>query len=211
MNVARHHLAAISLAVLAAAVLTIAQPLAESDDSTRTITIDQIRLGQPVLPGLPVILWQGDSLMVSVPGDAGAVDASELSDRLVRLHEDEVFESHWRELVGAVAAAATPLGSDPAMLRHFNLETLPNMLLARPELVQALMTGNAPEKALPYGRTECIKRTWGNLEQVCSLWIGWVCTRHENKCNTSVNAATCFEDEPIVCPSAVSDLSLQYD
>ena len=151
--------------------------------------------------------------MVSVPGGVEPLDASDLSERLVQLHEDEVFESHWREFVGAVAGAAQPLGTTPAMLRRFNLETLPNMLLARPELIHALLTGEAPREAAPYGNKVCFERTYGMRQHHCELEIWGICLDDvTDGCDTSVEQAwSCHVDKYIVCPTAVNFLTPRFD
>jgi hypothetical protein len=179
------------------------------------LTTDQIRLGRPILEGLPLIYWRDGGLVVSVVPGAEPWEDDELMARLERLHGDPTFERAWRGFAHEVFQVAGAMRLSGEAADRFNLEVLPELLLAHPELVEALLSGEMAETADPphaNGPKVCIERHYGASVMECCATILSLCVWHcKIDCDTSKTATSCYEDTEIPCPDGSSTMSLRLD
>lgn len=167
-------------------------------------TISNIRLNQPILEGLPLIYFENGNVLVAPAPGATPEVAAIIANRIDSLSLDRGFRRAWLEFLLAVENAGSVICTTPEATDSFNLNTLPQILLARPDLVEALQTGIPPAgigAAHFMGDEECIHRKWGDWVWHCTDYIGPFCSHYNKKCDTDIDAHVCAEETTIQCPT----------
>jgi hypothetical protein len=181
-------------------------------------SVDDIRLTQPILPGMPLLYWQGDGVVVSAGPGADELEIDDLFERLERLHAIPSFEASWGRFVAEVTQTARAMHVSPETAARFNLEVLPSILLGHPELVEAFLIGDMglevdEDPPSLHGPVICLERRYGEELAECCLSIFKMCLVYcKAKCYLDRPGTTCYQDVEIPCPGGdKTSVDMEFD
>lgn len=192
-------------------------PFSLATDPTPAQLQANARLDQGVVDGAPIVYFENGAVVVMPPPNASPAVVAAMTTRMDALIRDVAFRGAWLEFLIAARAAGNAVCSTPALCHSFNLDTIPQLLLARPKLVQALATGVIPPglgEIHPMGSKEIIERTYGEWLYTCkeeNLYLNVICWGGWTKdCDTSKPGRECWKDKIIQDPCAPAGGGEEY-
>lgn len=175
-------------------------PFSLATDPTPAQIQASIKIDQAVVQGAPIAFFNQGGLVIAPPPGATPEAVEAIRTRMETLLYSQDFRGAWAEFLTAVIAAGNAVCTSPDTCFSFNLETIPQLLLARPKLLQALATGVISPglgDTHPTGITIIIERKYGDWVWTCpdgrNFW--WGCLWGKDKdCNTDLPGTQCYKD-----------------